>query len=366
MGQAAMPVLSRSGRRALAAAGVFVALFVGSLSFVATTRVAADSLPSKLSDQEFWKLVTDVSEPNGFFRSDNLLSNEQTYQHVIPDLVKASKAGRVYLGVGPEQNFAYISALKPSMVFIVDVRRGNLDLHLMYKALFELSADRADFVGRLFAKKRPSGLTTKSRADEIFSAYWNVDTSDDLYNENLAAIQNHLTSGHQFDLSLDDMRGIEYVYHAFYWFGPRIRYSSSGNFGGPFQPTYTDLMTATDASGEFRGYLASEESFQFLKALEARNLVVPVVGNFSGSKAIRTLGQYLRQKGAKVSAFYLSNVEDYLKMDGVWRDFCVNVASLPLDESSTFIRSVRPTSASRTYGLVSELAGMLDEVKGCR
>ena len=361
-----MRLLSRSGRRTLAAAGVFVALFIGSLAFVATARVAADSLPSKLSDQDFWRLVNEISESNGFFRSDNLVSNEQTFQYVIPDLVKMAKPGRVYLGVGPEQNFTYIAALKPSMVFIVDIRRGNLDLQLMYKALFELSADRADFVGRLFAKKRPAGLTAKSTVSEIFSAYWNVDTSDDLYTENLAAIQNHLTTKHKFDLSLDDTRGIEYVYHAFYWFGPRIRYSSSGNYGGPFQPTYTDLMTATDAGGENLGYLATEERFQFLKALESRNLIVPVVGNFSGTKAIRAVGQYLRQKGARVSAFYLSNVEDYLKMDGLWKDFCLNVATLPLDDASTFIRSVRPPAGSRTYGLLSELGGMQSEVKACR
>src|SRR5213596_1330108 len=106
----------------------------------------AESLPARLSDQEFWKLSADLSEPNGSFRSDNLLSNEQYFQYVIPDLMRAAKPDRVYMGVGPEQNFTYIAALKPKMVFIVDVRRGNLDLHLVYKTLFELSADRAEFV----------------------------------------------------------------------------------------------------------------------------------------------------------------------------------------------------------------------------
>ena len=61
------------------------------------------------------------------------------------------------MGVGPEQNFTYIAVTRPAIAFIVDIRRGNLDLHLMYKALFELSADRADFVSRLFSRKRPAG-----------------------------------------------------------------------------------------------------------------------------------------------------------------------------------------------------------------
>src|SRR6478672_6496331 len=88
-------------------------LVVGTLSGHATLRAAADSLPSRLSDQEFWKLSNDLSEDNGFFRSDNLLSNELWFQTVIPDLLSRTKPGGVYLGVGPEQNFTYISALKP-------------------------------------------------------------------------------------------------------------------------------------------------------------------------------------------------------------------------------------------------------------
>ena len=43
-------------------------------------------------------------------------------------------------------------------------------------------------------------------------------------------------------------------------------------------------MLATDSDGRPRGYLASEESFAYLKDLESRNLVVPVVGNFAGRR----------------------------------------------------------------------------------
>ena len=107
---------------------------------------------------EFWKLIDEFSEPNGNFRSDNLLSNEIWFQTIIPELVTLVKPGAVYLGVGPEQNFSYIAALKPRVVFIVDIRRGNLHTQLMYKALFELARDRADFVSMLFARKRPEGL----------------------------------------------------------------------------------------------------------------------------------------------------------------------------------------------------------------
>src|SRR5450631_4321534 len=117
-------------------------LFALALLVLTGIRVAADSLPSQLSDQEFWKLSSDFSEPDGFFRSDNLLSNEIWMQRVIPELLSNIKTPSVYMGVGPEQNFTYITSLKPKMVFIVDVRRGNFDLQLMYKSVFELSSDR--------------------------------------------------------------------------------------------------------------------------------------------------------------------------------------------------------------------------------
>src|SRR5262245_55568891 len=142
---------------------------------------AAESLSSRITDHEFWRLISDLSEPNGFFRSDNLLSNELWFQYVIPDLTRTAKAGRVYLGVGPEQNFTYIAALRPKMVFIVDIRRGNLDLQLMYKALFEMSKDRAEFVSRLFARKQPSGLGPRSTEEESFNALAHAPSSDHLY-----------------------------------------------------------------------------------------------------------------------------------------------------------------------------------------
>ena len=337
----------------------FVTLFTG-------VRVAAASLPARLSDQEFWRLTSDFSEPDGSFRSDNLLSNESGFQNVIPELTRTAKPGRVYMGVGPEQNFTYIVATKPAMVFIVDIRRGNLDLQLLYKALFELSADRAEFVSRLFALKQPDGLTAKSSVDEIFGAFRNGATSDAMFNTNLQAVNDQLVKKHGFALSTDDLRGIAYVYHAFYLYGPKLQYSSTASFGGGFQPNYADLMTATDGNGVERSYLASEDNFQFMKDLERRNMLVPVVGNFGGPKALRAVGRYLKEKDATVSAFYLSNVEQYLRQDGIWGNFCASVASLPLDETSTFIRSVRAGNTAPGFGLASELGAMASEVRNCQ
>ncbi len=354
--------------RALLVAGVLSMVALVGSALAPAVRAAADTLPARLSDAEFWRLSQEMSEPNGFFRSDNLLSNEIWFQYVIPDLVGRTRPGGVYLGVGPEQNFSYIAALKPKMVFITDIRRGNLHMQLMYKALFEMSADRADFVSRLFTKKRPEGLSAASSATEIFNAYWNIDTSaESVYKENLKAIQDWLTKKHNFPLGQEDLDGIEYVYYNFYWFGPSITYSSSssGGMGRGNFVNYYDLMTTTDGSSVNRSFLANEQNFKVLKDLETRNLIVPVVGNFGGPKALRAVGQYVRDHGATVTAFYLSNVEQYLYQDGLWNNFCANVASMPLDDTSTFIRSSQGGGGGRGGGLMSSLAGMKADTSSC-
>jgi hypothetical protein len=88
-----------------------------------------------LSAAEFTRTIQDVSEPGGFFRSDNFTSNETSYLHVIDKLREMHLGGGAYIGVGPEQNFTYIAKLRPQIAFIVDIRRQAMIQHLLYKAL---------------------------------------------------------------------------------------------------------------------------------------------------------------------------------------------------------------------------------------
>ena len=331
-------------------------------------QAPADTLPEKLTDEQFWTLSGDLSEENGYFRSDNLLSNEIWLQWVLKDLLARAGTGGVYVGVGPEQNFTYITALRPKMVFFTDIRRGNLHTHLMYKALFEMSADRAEFVSRLFTKKRPDTLTRTSPIAQIMDAYWDIPTSPDtVYKENLQAIKDWLTKKpHTLPLGKEDLDGIEYVYYNFYWFGPSITYNStnpSGGGGRSNMANYYQLMVADDGAGAMRSYLSSDEAFAVLKQMHQRNLVVPVVGDFAGPKALRRVGQYIRDHQATVTAFYLSNVEQYLRQDGKWERFCANVATMPLTERSTFIRSQQGGGGGS--GLMNALGGMQAETQRC-
>ena len=363
------------------AATCLVLSIVGTVRLTSSASAAAPPVPASLTDQQFWNLSKDSSEEDGFFRSDNLLSNETSFQYVIPELLRGAKQGRVYLGVGPEQNFTYIAALKPALAIIIDIRHGNLDVQLMYKALFELAKDRSDFVSRLFSRKRPIGLTAASSASEIFDAYQKADGSKELYEENLKAIEDVLLKKHGFALSAGDRDGIRWALSNDYQFGPSINYSSSlssnvppaivgairGNRGGNNGVTYASLMTADDGRGQDRSYLANEENFTFIKDLETRNLIVPVVGDFGGDKAIRAVARYLKSVDAMVSAFYLSNVEQFLVQDGKWNTFCSSVATLPIDDTSFFIRSGRGRSTFGGGGVQnSSAANMLMELAPCR
>jgi hypothetical protein len=318
-------------------------LVAASATWLAAAGLGAQSVPSKLSDSEFWKLVTDFSEANGYFRSDNFVSNETTYQWVIPDLLRTTKPGGVYLGVGPDQNFTYLVALRPKVAFIFDIRRQNMLTHLMYKAIIEQSSDRADFLARLFARPRPAGLDTASSADVLFGAYQAVVRDTIVARKNLASIRDRLTKQHGFTLSDDDLSTIAYVYAAFVEGGPDLTYNfAQGRIGyGRGMPSYAQLQIEADSAGARRSYMATEANFRALKDLEVNNLVVPVVGDFAGPKAIRAVGGYLKDHNATVTAFYLSNVEQYLfNQEDDWRKFFGNVGSLPLDSASTFIRSV--------------------------
>src|SRR3954463_1961303 len=109
---------------------------------------AADSLPSQIADDAFWKLIETSSEDGGIFQSENFLSNETGFQAVIPTLRQTTKPGGVYMGVGPEQNFTYIAGIRPKIAFIIDIRHQNMLEHMIYKAIFELSSDRVDFVSK--------------------------------------------------------------------------------------------------------------------------------------------------------------------------------------------------------------------------
>jgi len=305
---------------------------------------AADTLPARLTDAEFWKLVSDCSEPDRSFISDNYVSNERSYQQVLADLAAGRKPASGYIGVGPEQNFTYILSLQPKIAFVVDIRRQNLIEHLMYKALFELSANRAEFLSKLFSRKPLDSVGENASLAVMFEALANQPPDIPLFRLNLEAIQDHLTQVHGFRLSDGDLASLQKIFQAFRDGGFDLTYNGPGRTPGPM-PSFAEVMMQTDREGVNRGFLATEENFQYLRELQRKNLLIPVVGDFAGPQALKSVGGYLRDHGATVTAFYTSNVEQYLFMNDVWKGFYSNVATLPVNSKSVFVRGLIRTPA---------------------
>jgi len=311
--------------------------------------------PDALSDAEFWDFFTSKSEDGGTFVSENFVSNETSFQDVIPTLQGSLTPDGVYLGVGPEQNFTYIANLKPRLAVIFDIRRQNAMQHLMYKALFELSPTRAEFIERLFS--RPFAAGESADVDILFDSVAAAPASDSAWNANHEAIESLLTQQHGFALSRADLASIEYLYRVFFEAGPGINYGFRPGLGlaRTSYATFGMLQAATNAEGARMAFLASEANYLAVRDLHRRNLIVPVVGDFAGPTAIRAVGDFLWQRGMTVTAFYLSNVEQYLfRESGAAERFYGNVASLPTDSTSAFIRSV-PRGGSMLNGAIGTI-----------
>src|SRR5262245_824342 len=246
-----MRLRARAG--AVVAAVVVSVLSVGTKPAGQASPARAALLPARFSDAEFWQLVERFSEPDGYFDSDNLISNEDGFQAVIPELLSTVRPNGVYLGVGPDQNFTYILATRAKAAFITDVRRGNLHVHLLYKALFELSADRADFLANLLGRRRPTSLGSGSTVLELLQAFRGQAPDRALQARTSKAIADRLTAGGRFPLRPVDVSAIAAIHDESVAAGTDLRFVSSR--GGNWYPTFMELQAATDRRGVAHGYL---------------------------------------------------------------------------------------------------------------
>ena len=347
---------------------------------LATTMVAAlgalagceerdSTIPERLDDSTFWAMVNGMSEPGGYFHSDNFVSNELGFQYVIDETLASVGTGGVYVGVGPDQNFTYVAALRPQIAFIVDIRRQNMLQHLMYKALIEMSSDRAEFLALLFSRTWSIAPPPGLEADSLFTMLADLPRDSTQYLANLRAIFDRLTKEHRFTLDSEDSASLQYVYTAFFNAGMALTYSSNSIRGfSRGMPTYRMLMTATDADGLNRSYMGSDAAFAVLKDLQHRNLIVPLTGDFAGPRALRAVGDWLREHEATIDVFYVSNVEQYLfQQTDAWRQFYANVFTMPRDRDALFIRSVSNRGMRRNqhpYARSSSVTSQIDEVLG--
>lgn len=318
----------RTGRAWLAAA--FVVL------------LAAPSLQAqRLSDSSFAALVARLSETGGVFDSDNIISNEASYLQVASQLTKTGVHGGAYIGVGPDQNFSYVALIRPSIAFMLDIRRDNMLEHLLFKSLFEMSHNRMEYLCLLFGKPVPPDVSAwTGRQIGFIVAYLNQTRTDSQAVASTRKATNDRITRFGVPLDAHDRQMIDRYRAEFIADGLDTRYSSLGRNNRMDYPTFGQLMLATDRSGRQISFLADEDAFQFVRSLQLANRIVPVVGNVAGDKAVRAIGQYASEHSLNISAFYLSNVEQYLlTRDGGFDAYARNVRMLPHDSTSVIIRS---------------------------
>jgi hypothetical protein len=299
--------------------------------------------------------IARLSEPAGFFDTDNLISNEGSYLDVVPDLVASGASGGAYVGVGPDTSFSYIARIRPAVAYIIDVRRDNLLLHLLLKGLFAEAVTRVEYASLLTGRAQPAepGRWREATIDEIV-AY--IDGLPAAAGAVQAARRRRLAariSGFGVPLTAADRETIWRFHGSFIAEGLDLRFRSHGRVPRTYYPSLRDLLLAKDRAGRQRNYLAVEDDYQFIRALQAADRVIPVVGDVAGTHALRAIGAAVSGQALTVSAFYISNVESYLNR-ARYAGFVENIKRLPRTPRSVMIRSFfgggPSTSALQTMG----------------
>ena len=187
---------------------------LGSVSSNPFAQKARRNSTGTIPAAEFSRLVQEFSEEGGFFFSDNFISNETAYPFVFGKLQELGLSGGAYIGVGPEQNFNYIAKIRPQIAFIVDIRRQAVIQHFMYKAIFHLAGNRAQFLSWLFSKPLVGNNVPgrDSSLDEILAYFSEAPTSEETFTKNLATLRNTIEEDFKFPLSVQDVQTLRFVY----------------------------------------------------------------------------------------------------------------------------------------------------------
>jgi hypothetical protein len=315
----------------------------------------------------FASAIAAISERGGYFDTDNLISNESSYLQVLPDLARRGVRGGAYLGVGPDQNFSYIVATRPTVAYIVDIRRDNVLLHLLFKALFHESPTRVEYLSMLFGRSAPRDAASwkTAGADKLAEYVTGAPRADAAA---LHARLEKVIKGFAVPLSADDLKTVAGFHQRFIDAGLGLRFQSAGRAPQWNYPAYGDMLVDRDGSGRQGHFLATEDGYQFLRDLQGRDLVIPVVGDLAGPSAVANVGKAIAARGEKLTAFYVSNVEFYLFREDTFAKFIANLKLLPHTGNAVLIRSFfqrAPVAPARTGdNSVSQAASIDDLLRG--
>ena len=347
--------------------GLLLLVAVGMMPWTPQAPVAAADV--RVSKEQFASYLGEWSEAEGFFDSDNFISNETSYLHVVDELRKQAVPGGIYIGVGPDQNFSYIAHTRPALAVIIDIRRQNMLEHLLFKALLARASSRAEYLALLFAKETPN-IDSSASVAELLDAIRAAPPVDGAFEKNLEWVKHTLVADYGLNLSPEDLGKIEYTYRTFAAENLDLRFSTIGRLPSFRYPTYEDLLREKDRNGNYQSFVSTEELFLWIKQFEGENRLIPIVGDFAGRDAFRNVAAFLKSNGLRVSTFYTSNVEFYLFGRREWGAYIDNVRDLPVSGNAVFIRSYFPSfgrihplnmEGHRSTSLVQPLVPFLDD-----
>jgi hypothetical protein len=300
---------------------------------VGCAGAAAPGSPALPGEPDFPGLSSRLSEESGFFPSDNLVSNETSYQHVLGKMRAMGVTGGAYVGVGPDQNFTYIAAIRPEIAFILDIRRDNLLHHLLFKAAFQHARSRLEFISMLTGRPAHEEAPADPSVEAMVARIDAVATDSQYFEVTATRFQDAIQTW-GMALTDADLRVVRRIHEAFRRYGLNLRYAQVSRY-----PTWRDLILETDLEGNRASYLASDSAFRFIQDLTRRHRIVPVVGDVAGPHALDAIGDEIRNRQLSLSALYISNVEQYLMRGGTFPAFAETVQRLPWAEQGVIIRS---------------------------
>ena len=306
---------------------------------------------TEITPEQFSRMCTEMSEYGGRFSSENWVSNEISYLQVLEPLEELSIKGGVYIGVASNQNFTYISAIKPELAFIVDIRHQNRMQHLVYKIIFELAETPAEFISLLLSRQLDPETGPKAGAsiNDITNYFYKTPQDQEMAMDTEKKIVDILTNKYKFDLADRDLYAINRVLYYFRIYGLNITYTGQRR---SWYPTYGELLTLQENGKQLNAF-NSMEDYSYLRKMHLENKIIPVTGDFGGVKALLEISKYLKACNLTVSAFYVSNVEQYLFRGNSWRGWVSNVKNLPVTDTSVFIRWIHE-QRYRGYGNYSQ------------
>lgn len=308
---------------------------------------------AQAADEAVGPLIARLSESPGDFPSENYVTNETSLLDVATALRNPKLHDRGYVGVGPEQSYTYLALLEPRIAYIVDIRRGNLLEHMMFRACFETGKTRAEFLTALLARRVPSGaVDVDAGPDASFAqldaAFRAAPPDPSLRDEGIArtkALLDRLAVAH----TPSDDKALARLHEAFAKHGLGIAYTMLNS--GRRYPRLGETLSARDPDGTPASFLASEEIYARVRRLVVENRVIPVVGDFGGKHALRAVAEDMRARGVNLGVFYTSNVEQYLFEQKTYDAYVESVRAMPRDDASLMVRvwfdAGRPHPAQR-------------------